>query len=240
VGWRGFVAAAAEAFEPAGSVVVRRGKVLGQILVPCAGAEEEGDAIVGAGDDERGVTGVEALDDISAEGVADEESVVFVGGLGVDDFLESLPAVRGMVVEALGNELEVKHAGGAGGGLADFTEGDFAGDDLEKARAHESAGLVAFGRPADGLGEELTVMGIFVGVTVVAELENQDIPGFCLVAREPRTGGGMFDHPDTDVGDGLEELVEMVGLEVVSADDEENADRFGGVVDGEGGERGEQ
>jgi hypothetical protein len=72
VSWRGSVAAAAEAFEPAGGVEVRGRKVPGEILVPATGAEEEGDAVVGAGDNERGVTSVEALDDISAEGVTDE------------------------------------------------------------------------------------------------------------------------------------------------------------------------
>jgi hypothetical protein len=87
-----------------------------------------------------------------------------------------LAAGGGVVVEPLGDELEVDGVGRAGGSVADLAERDFAGDDFEVARAHDKAELIAFGRPADGLGEELTVMGVLVGETVVAELDAGD-PG---------------------------------------------------------------
>jgi len=84
---------------------------LRELLVAGAGAEEERDAIVGSGDDEGSVGGPQALNDIATKGVADQQRVVLARRLGVDDFLEFPLASGGVVVETLGDKLEVDHIG---------------------------------------------------------------------------------------------------------------------------------
>jgi hypothetical protein len=209
---RGGFAASAQAFQPAGGVEIGRGQALRELLVAGARAEEEGDAIVGAGDDERRVGGAEALDNVTAEGVADQEGVVFARGLGVDQFLHPLAAGGGVVVEPLGDELEVNGVGRAGGSVADLAERDFASDDFEVARAHDKAELIAFGRPTDGLSEELTVMGVLVGKTVVAELDAGDPGGLVLIGPgDDGVAGGLLSfEEDMDVGSDIELAVGFV------------------------------
>lgn len=90
-GWRG-VTAASEAFEPARGIEVSGGQVPGERLIALASTEEEGDAIVGAGDDQRGMSRAEALDDVAAECIADQQGVILARRLGIHKFLQSSAA----------------------------------------------------------------------------------------------------------------------------------------------------
>ncbi|MFM1943383.1 MAG: hypothetical protein RI897_2365 [Verrucomicrobiota bacterium] len=100
-------AATADAFEPAGGVEVGAGEVFAEFLVTVTGTEEERDAVVGFGNDEPRVAGLEPAEEITAEGVAEQDGVVFICGNRVDAFLEGFASQLRSIVQALGDELGV-------------------------------------------------------------------------------------------------------------------------------------
>ncbi len=64
-------------------------------------------------------------------------------------------------------------------------------------------------------------------------VEDEDVVTRGGIALKPGVGGGMFDHLRAHLGERPEEFVELVGLKVVAADDDERAHRLGGWRDRE-------
>ena len=78
-----------------------------ELAVALLRAEEERDAIVGAGNNQRRVRRGEAGEDVAAKAVAKNDGVVFAGGDGVNALLNLDTASGRDVVIALGQELRV-------------------------------------------------------------------------------------------------------------------------------------
>ncbi len=123
------------AFEPAGGAEVGAGVAVELLFVAGAGAEQERDAIVGARDDDGDGAGLEAVEAIAAEGVAEQDGVVFVRGHGIDAGLDLVAhGGAGTVVEALAEEFGVDGMRRAGEGVSAFAIEDFASNELQAHR----------------------------------------------------------------------------------------------------------
>ena len=105
------------------------------VLVRRARAEEEGDAVVRARDDQRDVAGRDAHQAVVAPGVAQEDGLVAgVGIHGVDRGLDAGDHVRGLqVVQSLAEELHVDERGARGRQPARLAVDDLAADELQPA-----------------------------------------------------------------------------------------------------------
>ncbi len=130
---------AAKAFEPARSVIVSPDARLAAFLITFLGSQEERDAVVGARDNQGGVTGMQAFDEIAAQSVANEDGFVTTSRHRVDPPLDLCGSGTGGVVKPLGEKLQVQKTRGAGRHVADLAKGDLAGDDLVEMLRHGAA-----------------------------------------------------------------------------------------------------
>ena len=109
------------------------------------GAEEDGDAVVAAGDDQGVAAGVQAGGAAAAQAVGEREGVDVVAGVElVERLLEGGAQDVGAVVEADFEEADGGDVAGAGGGGGDFTFEHGAGDQGEAGRVHGAAGVVSW------------------------------------------------------------------------------------------------
>ena len=120
------------ALDPAGGLEVDARIGAEVVEVSLLAAEEEGDAIVAAGDDQRDAAGGQADHAVAAQGVAEQHGVVLRLVHGGQRFGQPRRHARlADVVQALGKEFQVDAVGRAGHGRAQLAEEDFAGNQFQ-------------------------------------------------------------------------------------------------------------
>ena len=120
------------ALQPPGGTEIDARSVVEIFLVTLAAAHEQGDAIVGAGNDQRQGAALQARHAVAAQGVAEEQGLVARRVSGVGDLLEPGAHSRAAeVVQSLGEELDIHLVGRAGHRGAHLAVEHLAGDQFQ-------------------------------------------------------------------------------------------------------------